>query len=356
MALLTNVLFSVLIVIIMVPVLSRIATQIGLTDKPGGRKLHKQPTPLVGGVAIGVSLLMCLLLQPAGFSTFTQFYMIVSCGYVLLILGLLDDYREIKASYKLLVQVICAVMIVRSGLHLQSLFGLFGIENIPLQVMQLLSGVIIVGVVNAYNLIDGVDGLSGMVSLLAMVVLAWIAYHSGAEQLVWFFGIMAGSLSGFLRFNLAQKNKIFLGDAGSLFLGFIIVCSSIALLNHSSSKNDGSGNAVLVSLIGLMAVPVFDSVRVYIERYREGRSPFIAERNHIHHLLQGFEMSPIKISLSIVLFSMLLIATAFVFQKWIEVTWVVIAIFLIFRVLIFVLNSNKHMLIWQQKLKSFEEL
>lgn len=355
MEILFNVLFSASLMIAIVPVLIKGALKIGLTDMPGGRKLHKQPTPLVGGIAIGMTTLMSLMVQPSGFATFEVFYALVACSLVLLILGALDDYMEIRASRKLLVQVMCAVVVVRSGLHLQSLFGIFGVENIPLPVMQVLSIVIITGVVNAYNLIDGVDGLSGMVSLLAMIVLGIISHLTGADGLTWFFTMMSGAIAAFLKFNLGQKNKIFLGDAGSLFLGFIIVCSSMALLNHSASRGDDSGNTVLVTLIGLMAIPVFDSLRVYIERYREGRSPFTAERNHIHHLLQGFELSPLRISLTIVTISMLLIATAFIFHHWIEVTWVILGMMLVFRVLIFVLNSNREMMTWQQKIQSFEE-
>lgn len=350
-----NIIFSLTVMLAIVPVLNRIAVKIGLTDMPGGRKLHKQPTPLTGGIAIGIAAALALMLQPYGFISHSVFYTVISCGYVLLVMGSLDDYREIRASQKLLVQVLCAVMVVRSGLHLQSLFGLFGIENIPLPVMQALSVIIITGVVNAYNLIDGVDGLSGMVSLLAMIVLGIISFVTGARELTWFFAMMGGAITGFLRFNLAQKNKVFLGDAGSLFLGFIIVCSSMTLLNHSTLRGDGTGNTVLVTLIGLMAIPVFDSLRVYAERYREGRSPFTAERNHIHHLLQGFELSPLRISLTIVCITILLITTAFVFHRWIEATWVILTMVLVFRMLIFILNSNRQMLTWQQKIRTFEE-
>lgn len=157
-------------------VLNSVAKPLGLVDRPNRRKVHKTHVPLIGGLAIGLTLVISLLVCSWFWFTFnSQHLQILGIALVLLIMGVIDDRIGLKASHRLFIQIICAFQVASSGIRLESLHGVLGIHELGLIQSYVITVVIITGVVNAFNLIDGVDGLAGSLSLVAMVVMAILA-------------------------------------------------------------------------------------------------------------------------------------------------------------------------------------
>ena len=354
MEILFHFVFAFIFMIIIIPLLSRLAVATQLVDVPNSRKVHATPTPLVGGLGIGLTLLLAFMLQPTIFTSIPAFYTVLSCANVLLVMGVIDDKKEIRPIYKLIIQIMCAYMVVRAGIKVDSLFGFMGIYDLPAWATDFFTVIIITGVVNAYNLIDGVDGLTGMMGILAFGVLLILTIYLEIYPMTCFLAAGAGSIVGFLKFNLGSRHKIFLGDAGSLFLGFLIVCQSIIILQYSDGKGGVHQSLVLMILVAIMFVPVFDSIRVYIERWTKGKSPFTPERNHIHHLLQNMELSPVKISIFLVMLSCLLLLLALLVFRMSGITVLMVLFIIIYKMITSLLKMNKSLNEWKNIIKKLE--
>ncbi len=276
---LSALMFSVLAIKVSTP----LAVKVGLVDKPGGRKQHQEPTPLVGGGAIFFSVFLTWLLVPMlGLSTINT--ILVAAGALLFIIGLLDDWVQLSVRLRLAAQVVAALMLVYSGVVLKDLGYLFsdnpftlGLLAIPVTVFAT------VGAINALNMLDGVDGLAGLTSLSCFFLLGVAAYVSQSHiQLVMALCVM-GSLGAFLLFNMPWKGRvkahIFMGDAGSTLLGFLLAYLLISL-------SQGPQRAMSpATTLWVLAVPLLDTMGVMIRRVWLKKSPFAADRGHIHHLL-----------------------------------------------------------------------
>ena len=276
---LSALMFSVLAIKISTP----IAIKIGLVDKPGGRKQHEASTPLVGGAAIFFSVFLTWLLVPIlGLATINT--ILVTAGGLLFAIGLLDDWVQLSVRLRLAAQVVAALMLVYSGVVLQDLGTLFSDSPFTLGVLAIpLTIFATVGAINALNMLDGVDGLAGLTSLSCFFLLGVAAYVSHSHiQLVMSLCVM-GSLGAFLLFNMPWKGRakahIFMGDAGSTLLGFLLAYLLISL-------SQGPQRAMSpVTTLWILAVPLLDTIGVMIRRVWLKKSPFSADRGHIHHLL-----------------------------------------------------------------------
>jgi UDP-GlcNAc:undecaprenyl-phosphate GlcNAc-1-phosphate transferase len=261
---------------VMLPSLSRVATRTGLLDHPNHRKVHSSPVPLVGGIAIvSATLLICLPLLPGG--RLSGFY----GGIVMLMMiGMRDDFTAISFRWNLAVQVLAAAAAVYSGEAVLHSFGdLIGLGPIGLGLLSRpLTVFCMVGVINAINMIDGLDGLAGGISLIAFLSFAFLSYLSGQYELMFLSLALGGAVSGFLIFNW-HPARLFMGNAGSLPLGFSLAYLSVAITQHQ-----GSTIQPTVPLL-ILAVPLLDTVMVIFRRLLKGRSPFTADKNHLHHLL-----------------------------------------------------------------------
>lgn len=259
------------------------APQLRLLDSPGGRKDHVGAIPLVGGLGIMVSLLLTAyatgLAPEAGWFIF---------GAVIIVaVGLWDDVVEISPRVRFLVQIAAAaIMIWGAGVQLTSVGNLFGFGlqglgflAIPLTIFA------IVGVVNAVNMMDGMDGLSGSIALVAFVWYSLVAADSGLVTLAGVGVIFCGALAGFLIFNLRfpwqSRAKVFMGDAGSLMIGFALGWFSIDLTQGPGRTFDP------IAALWVILLPLADCVSLMARRVQEGRSPFSADRRHIHHYFQA---------------------------------------------------------------------
>lgn len=265
-----------------------LAPRIGAVDQPGLRKAHTSPTPRIGGLAILVAVIAAVSCAVALDGTireqarrnFVQIAALLGGATFMLCVGLVDDIRGLRARQKLVAQVAAAAALCAMGIRIESLGvkGLFQIEfgwlSWPMTILW------IVGITNSVNLIDGLDGLAAGISAIACAVVAVIALQAQHTMVAVVMFAALGGLTGFLFFNY-NPAKVFLGDCGSLFLGFLLAGASVI----SSTK--------IPTAIGLglpllaMGVPVFDALFSMVRRALERRSMFSPDRRHIHHRLMA---------------------------------------------------------------------
>jgi UDP-GlcNAc:undecaprenyl-phosphate GlcNAc-1-phosphate transferase len=284
-------LFSVLLTRAM----AKLAGFVGLVDIPEGRKNHEGQIPLTGSALFVAFVITSLLLEqlPVGFAGFLF-------GLTLLVaLGLFDDLIDIRASTKLLIQIVSVTLMFLPGnMLLENLGRIFG--DHPIMLLQWAAPVTIiavVGVINAFNMIDGVDGLAGSVSLIALLWFAAAAEMTGLRAELLLALVFAFCVLGFLVFNLRHRWRsrasVFLGDAGSMMLGAVLAYMAIRLSQH--------GGAALspVAALWVCALPIIDTASLTFRRIMSGRSPFSADRSHLHHLLlqSGFTVNQVVLTL-----------------------------------------------------------
>jgi len=270
------------IAMILMPFLIKLIHRFQLFDHPDLRKEHTRPIPTMGGIASGTGMLVSLgLWFPFSPNLFIiAFFFSVA---VLMALGILDDLKNTPARYKLAVQLSVATLIACCGARISSFNGMLGIWELPLAAQYIITIVAITGITNAFNLIDGIDGLAGGVGFMSLITLGLLLTLSGAstEALIAF--ALGGGLLGFLYYNF-NPAKIFMGDTGSLVLGFVTAVLCVRLIQHNTGSGVLLTNAPVFTL-GIVAIPVFDTLRVFTLRIWEGRSPFDPDKNHIHHIL-----------------------------------------------------------------------
>lgn len=265
-----------------------LASRVGLLDMPGGRKTHKAPTPMIGGLGIYLGTLSICMLSPVIAEDF-KVLLLVS-GFVLFI-GVIDDLYELKASLRMAAHGVAAwVMALTAGIQIQSFGDLFFTGPIMLGAFALpVTLFATVGVINAVNMSDGLDGLSGGLVTVTLILLSVAAIGSGQSAILNFNQILIVSLLAFLAFNfrlLWKKSAlVYLGDAGSTLLGFIVAWLVIAASQGTEAFISP------VTALWLLAVPLIDTVSLLIRRPLQGRSPFNPGCDHLHHRLlnAGFD-------------------------------------------------------------------
>ena len=265
--------------IILTPLVKRLAFRLGAVDAPNYRKVHARIMPRLGGLAIfGAFMIGILLLKFVTNFESDYLYAILIAATIIVATGIVDDMREISAKAKLLGQVIAACIVVFvGGIQIDNInlpFGgelEFGWLGIPFTIIW------IVGITNAINLIDGLDGLAAGVSTIALMTLAVMAMIMGNGIVIAMAAILAAATIGFLFFNF-HPAKIFMGDTGALFLGFMI--SVLALL--------GFKNVAVISFVIpviMLGVPISDTFFAIVRRLRSGKKWSDPDKSHLHHRL-----------------------------------------------------------------------
>lgn len=275
------------LVLMAMPIGIRIAQRFGLVDSPGGRKQHEGSTPLVGGLVMTLSLLCVLgLTRPPA-----EYTGLILPLCLILALGLVDDCIALRARYTFFLQAaIALVLIYHAGVAVSSLGNLLGTGELTTQRWAILFTVIsTVGMTNAINMVDGADGLAGGIVALSLAWLMLLAYLTGDGALLRFSAMMEGALVGFLAYNLRTpwrgRAAVFMGNAGSMSLGLVMTFLSVRLTGEP-------GAAVRpMTAVWVMGLPLMDMARVMARRMAMGRSPFDADRLHLHHLLMRMGMS-----------------------------------------------------------------
>ena len=269
--------------------LSPIARAIGLLDQPGGRKQHKGNIPLIGGICIFITFAATLFLAS---ETIPEIRWLVISTSLLLGIGIIDDYFDIRAIYKLLAQVVAAgLMMWQTGLYVDHIAYLPNGTSLQLGAWGYgLTLIGVVGLINAFNMIDGIDGLAGIQALTASLALGAFIFILGNELIHEpYLDIFRGSIFGYLLINLSviTKRKIFLGDAGSMTIGFIVAWM---VIYYSQLPADKALPASLAPW--LLIVPIADTLTLIIRRIKKGQSPMSADRKHLHHILLRLGFGP----------------------------------------------------------------
>ncbi|MFY0608219.1 MAG: undecaprenyl/decaprenyl-phosphate alpha-N-acetylglucosaminyl 1-phosphate transferase [Cyclobacteriaceae bacterium] len=284
MNILIAVLAALFIAFLLLPLIIKVSVSIDLMDNPDLRKNHSVSTPALGGIAIFVGFLFALLLTvnlvELGSIKYFLFGLII-----IFVMGLRDDISGLLAKHKLFAQVFAAFLIAQfSELKLTGFYGLAGFNEMPEWFNLLFTIFVVVGLTNSFNLIDGIDGLAGSISALILSFYGIVFYLSGEMVYAAACGSLVGSLVAFLFFNW-QPAKIFMGDTGSMILGFSIAAFTIHLLNTVGNKTLYGfevGAPVALALFVLI-VPIVDTLRVFIIRFWNGNNPLDPDRNHLHH-------------------------------------------------------------------------
>lgn len=255
------------------------AARLGLVDHPTERrKHHREPTPLIGGIAISLALLLSLSLT-VEFDTRLLFGL--GGAAMLVVVGALDDRYGLGWKQRILAQVSAALLLtLGAGVELTSLGDLFGLGPVELGILTVPFTVFAtVGLINAFNMVDGIDGLAGGVTLIALGALMLLSTGASAEVLV--LPAIAAILP-YLFFNLGlvghARYKLFLGDAGSLLLGYLVAWMLIDAVQAPAALEPAAA-------IWLVAVPLLDALGAIARRLLQSRSPFGADRGHLHHQL-----------------------------------------------------------------------
>lgn len=262
-----------------------LARRVGLLDVPGGRKMHEGSVPLVGGIGMLVAIAVGMWLMPAADPVSGS---LLGAFALLVAVGVADDRFDVPARGRLVAHMLAALiaLIVLDADRMLSLGLAFGTAQ-PLVFTGLaavaVSLLLVAGAINAFNMIDGTDGLAGAMALIALSGLGWLAAAGGDTFAAQLCAVTVGAVGGFLLFNLPlgvnRRWRVFMGDAGSTLLGFLAAIVALRL------TQTGASSVAPVTVLWLAAIPIADLLVVMLRRMLSGRSPFRADRQHIHHQL-----------------------------------------------------------------------
>jgi UDP-GlcNAc:undecaprenyl-phosphate/decaprenyl-phosphate GlcNAc-1-phosphate transferase len=270
--------------IIFYPLFIKWSPGLGLVDKPNERKLHIKPVPAIGGMVIVLSLMIAVIFSTPLQQLIINHWALSVSIVVLAATGIIDDRLSLSPGLRFGVQIACALLIAHHGIRLYSFHGLFGIQILPVYVQYIFSVLIMVGITNAFNLIDGIDGLAGGISMVNISVLIFISVLTGAIEWTFLLFPLLGALIVFLKYNW-RPAKVFLGDGGSLVFGFIFSALGLSLIKSSEIVNPAYTSLIVVLITACCMIPAIDTLRVFYSRIKSGKSPFSADRNHLHHWL-----------------------------------------------------------------------
>lgn len=283
---LTTIFISWATTVLVIPWIKRLSHKVGILDLPETRKVHKTPTPRLGGIGIYIGFITSsLLLLPLNYPLIT----ILVGATLILFLGILDDIKSISPLLKLFSQISIALFTYFSGISIQFITDPQG-GFIFLQWLSLPITVIwIVGLTNAINLLDGLDGLAGGISAIAASILAIVAFqHNQILAATLLLGVL-GSCLGFLRYNFSNA-QVFMGDSGSMLLGYVLACVSVIGVLKSTVTF-----ALLIPIL-IFAVPISDTIFSIIRRIRKKQPLFKADNGHYHHRLLDIGLKPKQIT------------------------------------------------------------
>lgn len=292
---------ALVLALVFVPLAMKLAYKIGAVDKPNARKVHTKIMPRMGGLGIYLAYIIVVLatqkmnMQLAG---------LLLGSTILVVLGIFDDMKDLNAKFKLLIQILAAVIVMAFGVRIEFMTNVFGGGAIYLDILSLpITLLWIVGITNAINLIDGLDGLAGGIATIAALSMAVVGWIYGQYLMASMAIILAGATMGFLRYNF-HPAKVFMGDTGSLFLGFNL--SVLAIMGVAKSVTFIS----LAAPVLVLGVPIFDTFFAILRRKMNHKPIFAADKDHLHHRLLGMGFSHRKTVLIIYAISFFLALSA----------------------------------------------
>lgn len=283
----SSLIISLVISIASIPVIINISKLKDLMAEIELRSSHETLTPTLGGVAIFAATLISYFIWDNPYEGH-EIHLAVANLIILFFLGIKDDILILSPKKKLLIQIAASILLITLGdLRINSLYGLLGVNNIPYFLSIIFTTFIFISLINAINLLDGIDGLAGTVGVMASICFGYLFFNLGLFAHATLAFSLAGSLIGFLRYNWSTKNKIFMGDTGSLIVGFLLSFFAVKyiILNSDYLYNPQLGNDAPILAMLILILPLFDTLRMFIIRLLAFKSPFEGDRNHLHHIL-----------------------------------------------------------------------
>lgn len=327
-----------------IPVIIKISRLKNLMADPGERSSHITKTPTLGGVAIFASTLISYFLWENP-DEGQLIHLSISAIVILFFLGVKDDILVLSPKKKMFVQVIVsALVVILADLRIENLFGIFGINEVPYVLSLLLTVFIFIALINAINLIDGIDGLAGGIGMIAGGMFGLWFFLNGYFAMACLAASMSGSLFGFLRFNYSKTSKIFMGDTGSLIVGFLLSMFALNFiqLNIEYRFNPNASFSAPILAIVVLIVPIFDTLRVFIVRLKDKKSPFIGDRNHLHHILIDSGLSHFQTSVILWIFTLISTILFLTISKTMDNTTSLYMLIVLFAIYMWVAHILKH--------------
>jgi len=345
--LLALLLFSYGITLFLVPFNIKFSRRFGLLDVPHQRGMHKKEIPLAGGISFAIPIIIIQLIFFWQYRFFgldqsesIKILILTFCGLLMLYLGYLDDKKKFTAKYKLLFQIIIAIIMCISGFKIELLTNPFGTDlnpgifSFPLTIIWFLL------IINAFNLIDGLDGLASGISMIVALVLLAVGIKKNNIILIFLSTPLIGTNLAFLKYNFYPA-KIFMGDTGSLFIGLNI--AAITVIGTSQYK--GIATTTMLIPISALIIPISDTILTVFRRIKGNKSIFHADKEHLHHKLfdLGFSQKTINLICYFITFLFGLIAFGFSFTTKEVLLGILLLLFLtVLVILIFIVYKQEN--------------
>ncbi|MDO4228511.1 MAG: MraY family glycosyltransferase [Capnocytophaga sp.] len=339
--------FSFLVSYLVLPGIIYVVKYRNLMDNPNERSSHFDRTPTMGGIAFYVSVIFTIFFIKNYDSDYMAVNMVSGIS-MMFFLGLKDDLAGVNPSTKIIGQILGTfILFFGTELHIQSLDNFLWINEIPYWISIFFSCFIVMSIVNSFNLIDGINGSAAMVGIVIFTCFAYVFYMSENDYYLLFSFLCIGFLLAFLRYNLSSKKKIFMGDTGSMVVGFIIGALALKYLSldpfELKKAHINPENKMWV-LLAIVFIPFFDTTRVFITRTIRHGKPFKADRNHIHHVMIDYVgLSHGKASLLLAFINLIIFALILYFNTFFSSIYLFICLFFIFIGLVLILfyfNKN----------------
>jgi len=329
-------LLSILIEGMILPRVIYIARKKKLLDFPNSRKRHRNPIPRLAGVTFMPVIIFSTMLslfarykldlwnETLIEGTLPELLLFLSGLILIYLVGAKDDLVGVNYKKKFLVQFLTSLFIVGSGIYINNLYGLFGIYEIPDFIGIILSILLVVFATNSINLIDGADGLASSLGMIALLIYGIMFINYGLYTYATIAFVAIGTLIPFFYYNFFHPSrKIFMGDTGSLTLGYILSFMMLRLVK-SPVPVETVPSGLLLLVLAIMYIPLFDAFRVIFVRLIIGRNPFSPDRNHIHHKLIDIGISKRKAVFIIVLYALIIIAINWILLLYLDCNIVLI--------------------------------
>lgn len=304
-----------IITYVSIPTILTVSHKLNLYERLNGRTSHEGKVPSLGGVAIFAAMVITGSLLASQSSVYRYQY-ILGAMAILFFIGLKDDLLVLDPRKKLFAQLLAVgIVVVLGNLRITTFNGFANINEIPYLVSVLFTMFVFVVIINGFNLIDGIDGLAAGVTVVVSLTFGiWFAVTGHLEYALVPFAL-AASMIAFLRFNVfSRTKKIFLGDTGSLSIGLIVAVVAVKYLELAPATSGNVASAAPAMAFGILIIPLFDTLRVFLLRILEGGSPFSADRKHIHHNLLDLGFSHISATSIIISVNLLMIGLVFLLQ------------------------------------------
>ncbi|KFD39346.1 glycosyltransferase family 4 protein [Schleiferia thermophila] len=306
---------SFLITFLSIPPIIRLSLVKRLYDRPDERKNHPHRTSALGGVGIFGGMIFSFLFFTAGIP-YPELNSILCALIVLFVTGVKDDLYPMVPGKKLIGQLVAALIVsMHGGVRIKSIYGLLGVYEIPYVISIGVTVFVLLFLINAFNFIDGINGLTAGIGIIGSATYAWWFWRMNEPLFLILGTCMVGAQAAFLWYNV--RGRIFMGDSGSMVIGFLLAVLTVYFIKVSEDfkPNIFYNISAVAYAVAVLIVPVFDALRiVFIRLVVHRKSPFRADRNHIHHLLIGAGLKHWEATLALSGFNMLMISLAWYFN------------------------------------------